>query len=94
MALGDAGSTVDVDALPAEVRNARASPATLAPTTSDERGVSPLGMLERDAMQSALQACSGNVSDAARRLGVSRSTLYRRLGLVPPAAAIDSGIKK
>jgi len=31
-------------------------------------------------MLAALQACGGNVSDAARRLGVSRSTLYRRLG--------------
>ncbi len=31
------------------------------------------------AMQDALQACSGNVSAAARRLGVSRSTLYRRV---------------
>jgi transcriptional regulator of acetoin/glycerol metabolism len=79
MALGDAGAMIGVDALPAEVRDARPP----APATRDERGVSPLEMLERDAMQAALQACGGNVSEAARRLGVSRSTLYRRFGLAP-----------
>jgi len=34
---------------------------------------------------SIFEACSGNVSEAARRLGVSRSTLYRRLGPAPSA---------
>jgi transcriptional regulator of acetoin/glycerol metabolism len=92
MALGDAGAMIGVDALPAEVRDARAP--LPAPATRDERGVSPLEMLERDAMQAALQACGGNVSEAARRLGVSRSTLYRRLGLAPLPVATDSGIKK
>jgi transcriptional regulator of acetoin/glycerol metabolism len=92
MALGDAGAMIGVDALPAEVRDAR--PPVPAPATRDERGVSPLEMLERDAMQAALQACGGNVSEAARRLGVSRSTLYRRLGLAPLPVATDSGIKK
>ena len=42
---------------------------------------------ERRVMEQALQACRGNVSQAARRLGVSRNTLYRRLR--PAVAAAD-----
>jgi transcriptional regulator of acetoin/glycerol metabolism len=33
----------------------------------------------RDAAEEAVRACSGNLSEAARRLGVARSTLYRSL---------------
>ena len=34
---------------------------------------------ERHLIQRALSRCAGNVSEAARDLGVSRSALYRRL---------------
>ena len=34
---------------------------------------------ERHLIQRALARCGGNVSDAARELGLSRSALYRRL---------------
>jgi transcriptional regulator with PAS, ATPase and Fis domain len=33
----------------------------------------------QEAMVAALRECDGNVSEAARRLGVARSTLYRRM---------------
>jgi transcriptional regulator of acetoin/glycerol metabolism len=34
----------------------------------------------REALTAALAAAGGNLSDAARRLGVARSTVYRMLG--------------
>ncbi len=42
-----------------------------------------LRALERQAIEQALQACQGNVSHAARRLGIHRSTLYRKLNSAP-----------
>lgn len=39
-----------------------------------------LGALERDAIAAALDKAKGNISHAARLLGVSRAALYRKLG--------------
>jgi DNA-binding NtrC family response regulator len=39
-----------------------------------------LGVLERDAIATALDKAKGNISHAARLLGVSRAALYRKLG--------------
>ena len=36
--------------------------------------------IERDMIQRTLEAENGNISAAARRLGISRNTLYRKLG--------------
>jgi len=44
-----------------------------------DSGVRPLKDLEKQMIQEALVACSGNVTLAARMLGISRSTLWRRL---------------
>jgi len=44
---------------------------------------------ERETLERALEVTSGNVSEAARRLGITRNTLYRLIqkhGLVPRAA--------
>jgi len=35
--------------------------------------------VDRLAMRRAIQAAGGNLSEAARKLGISRSTLHRRL---------------
>lgn len=41
-------------------------------------------------IQRTLQACNGNVSDAAQRLGVSRGLIYRRLRAAGHVQAQDS----
>ncbi|QID17498.1 sigma-54-dependent Fis family transcriptional regulator [Nitrogeniibacter mangrovi] len=43
-------------------------------------GMARLAVIERDAIDQALAASNGNISQAARRLGISRNTLYRKLG--------------
>ena len=54
-------------------------PATTSTATPSTREVATLGNLERDAVAEAMRVAQGNVSEAARRLGVSRAALYRRL---------------
>jgi transcriptional regulator of acetoin/glycerol metabolism len=58
-----------LDDLPAEVRTDAAPP-----------GLSRIAELERDAIIKALRDAAGNKQAAAERLGMSRSTLYRKLG--------------
>jgi transcriptional regulator of acetoin/glycerol metabolism len=76
IALAEPQSTIDEHALPDALRASAASPIAVTPIAGD---VAPLDSLQRDAMRRALAACGGNTSEAARRLGVSRSTLYRHL---------------
>ena len=94
VALSDDGETVDVAALPAYLRSARvATPSTAfgpnvtAPDAAAPGAVSrnaeadnALDTITETAMRAALDRCDGNVSRAAKQLGISRSTLYRRLG--------------
>jgi sigma-54 dependent transcriptional regulator, acetoin dehydrogenase operon transcriptional activator AcoR len=77
IALGEARSTIGVDSLPESLQAIEPDSATVVAIASNS--VAPLDSLQREAMRSALAACGGNTSEAARRLGVSRSTLYRRL---------------
>ncbi len=84
IALGDAQSTIGVDALPSSVRTdapraGDTAPSSIAKPALPNGSIASLDALQRDAMQQALAACGGNTSEAARRLGVSRSTLYRHL---------------
>jgi len=44
-----------------------------------DHGTLNLEELERRVVERALEVCEGNLSDTARRLGIGRSTLYRKL---------------
>ena len=80
-ALSDPGCDVGTEALPAYLRQ----PSQEAKPTAPRLPEAELGELELAAMRTALEASNGNVARAARRLGISRSTLYRRLGSDPRA---------
>ncbi|MFM1992121.1 MAG: Acetoin catabolism regulatory protein [Pseudomonadota bacterium] len=92
------GGVVDVDDLPA-LRASDAPPEVPGRIPRDagprasERGLRPAGAAnvdpaaDDDALLRELRACRWNVSEAARRLGLSRMTVYRRMqraGIVPP----------
>jgi sigma-54 dependent transcriptional regulator, acetoin dehydrogenase operon transcriptional activator AcoR len=68
--------------LPPQVRSAApnlpASAVVSDPATGP--GFCRLEEIERDMIQRTLEAEKGNISAAARRLGISRNTLYRKLG--------------
>jgi two-component system repressor protein LuxO len=84
--LNDA-ETVAAHMLPASVlARARVEPpeAQLLATRAPPRqlpgpGIRPLDVVERETIQDAIAQCAGNVPKAAAHLGVSPSTLYRKL---------------
>lgn len=53
--------------------------------TGPDGHVRPLDDIEAEAIRLALDLYGGNLSEAARRLGIGRSTLYRKLPAVRPA---------
>ncbi|MFG1219476.1 helix-turn-helix domain-containing protein [Xanthobacter flavus] len=69
IAMGSADAPIDGSDLPPEIATAAAA----APAATDLRTV------EEAAIRAAVEACGGNLTRAARRLGIARSTLYMRL---------------
>lgn len=76
IALAEPGVTLGLEALPAEIMQASPAPSRRAAPPPAETSLSDVTLA---AMQAALDEAGGNVSQAARRLGVDRTTLYRRL---------------
>jgi len=72
VALSDPGDVIRIGMLPAYLQ---AAPAPVMPSTAEG-----LEAMTETAMRDALRASHGNVAQAARALGISRSTLYRRVG--------------
>jgi len=65
-----------------------------APASEEEDSMIPLGRLEWEHIQQALRSTDGNISAAARMLGVQRRSLQRKLAKRPaPGAAADSAPK-
>lgn len=75
VALHDAGALIEVEALPSYIAGITKPPMAVEPASGE------LQELAERAMRQTLRDCQGNVSRAARQLGISRSTLYRRLHL-------------
>ena len=48
------------------------------------RYVDAIAEFERDTLRVALDACGGKVTLAAKRLGISRATLYKKLAHLDP----------
>ena len=81
--LDDLGAEpVAVVSAPPTAVPAQAAPAVVAPqpaATVPDSARRSLDDIEIDAIRRTLDAVSGNISEAAKRLGISRNTIYRKL---------------
>jgi transcriptional regulator of acetoin/glycerol metabolism len=73
--IGAAFVVVDASSTPSERSAAVAGDGAFL----DKPASGSLREIERDLLLRTLEACGGNTSAAARRLGINRSTIYRRI---------------
>jgi DNA-binding NtrC family response regulator len=79
--------TIHVEDLSREVRHAPSRrPAAPAEIFRPAAEVGRLRLLEREAIEACLAECGGNRTHAARKLGISRESLRRKLKLLSPPA--------
>ena len=78
-----ADRVIRLDILPQEIRSNApetcGQPEPISPVEMDENTIVPLAELERRAIAHALRVTGGNVTRAARALGIGRATMYRKL---------------
>ncbi|MHC4547485.1 MAG: sigma 54-interacting transcriptional regulator [Planctomycetota bacterium] len=78
-----ADRVVRLDSLPPEIRSnapdTNGEPEPVSPLKMDDNTIVPLAELERRAIAHALRVTGGNVTRAARALGIGRATMYRKL---------------
>ena len=80
-AIGDDSQTVQMDELPEEYQTCQSCVAST--STSNTSAPADSGRLldqaSQDLINRVVEDCSGNMSLAAKKLGISRATLYRKL---------------
>jgi DNA-binding NtrC family response regulator len=76
-ALAATGAEIGLAHLPREIQDLLLAPLPRSPSTPPP--LRSLRELEREAIRNAISASGGNMSAAAKILGVSRATLYRRI---------------
>jgi transcriptional regulator of acetoin/glycerol metabolism len=74
-----AAAEVAIEELPAEILAASPAAAARNAATSPMAQGASLGDFEHLAIKRALESSHGNLTQAARALGISRSTLYRKV---------------
>ena len=57
----------------------RQKPMTLFEARQVKELIRPLAIIEQEAIESALILCEGRCLEAARRLGIGKTTLYRKV---------------
>ena len=70
--------TIHLADLPTQLRNFQATAKTAGPV-SDAETITPIAELEKQAILHAIEVLQGDKLEAARRLGIGKTTLYRKL---------------
>jgi len=70
--------TIQVLDLPTQVRNSVVQPEAIE-STVNSMAITPLDQLEKQAILHAIEVLHGDKLEAARRLGIGKTTLYRKL---------------